>query len=137
MTPGHDATYLAAIVNSSDDAIIGKDLHGIITSWNAAAARTFGYAAEEIVGRPIDVLIPPDRLDEEKLIIDRLQRGERVEHFETVRRTKAGQDIPVSLTISPIRAPTASSSVRRKSRVPSGKAAPTRSISWSDRSGNC
>ena len=103
MTPGHDATYLAAIVNSSDDAIIGKDLHGIITSWNAAAARTFGYAAEEIVGRPIDVLIPPDRLDEEKLIIDRLQRGERVEHFETVRRTKAGQDIPVSLTISPIR----------------------------------
>ena len=105
MTTGLDAIYLAAIVNSSDDAIMGKDLNGIITSWNPAAAQIFGYAAEEVIGRSIAILLPPDRRSEQDLIIARIQRGERVEHFETVRQAKDGRDIPVSLTISPIRGP--------------------------------
>jgi PAS domain S-box-containing protein len=94
---------LAAIVASSDDAIISKTLEGTITSWNAGAQRTFGYAAEEAVGRPITILIPPDRLDEESQIIERLRRGESVRHFETVRLTKDGREINVSLAISPIK----------------------------------
>jgi len=95
--------YLAAIVESSDDAIIGKDLRGVVTSWNRSAEVTFGYRAEEIIGRPIHVLFPPDRLFEEDLILERIGRGERIEHFETVRRRKDGREIDVSLTISPIR----------------------------------
>jgi PAS domain S-box-containing protein len=94
---------LAAIVASSDDAIISKTLEGIITSWNAAAQRTFGYAAEEAVGRPITILIPPDRRYEESQIIERLRRGESVHHFETVRLTKNGREIHVSLAISPMK----------------------------------
>jgi PAS domain S-box-containing protein len=90
-------------VSSSDDAIISKTLEGIITSWNAGAQRIFGYAAEEAVGRPITILIPTARLDEESQIIERLRRGESVHHFETVRLRKDGRQIDVSLTISPIK----------------------------------
>ena len=94
---------LAAIVESSDDAIVGKDLDGIVTSWNKGAERIFGYAAEEMIGRPIAVLFPADRLSEEDEILARLRRGERVDHFETLRQRKDGQAIDVSLTISPVR----------------------------------
>jgi PAS domain S-box-containing protein len=96
---------LGAIVASSDDAIISKTLGGIITSWNAGARRLFGYTVEEAVGRPIRMLIPPDRQDEESVIISRLGRGESVEHFETVRITKDGEQVHVSLAISPIKNP--------------------------------
>lgn len=94
---------LAAIVDSSDDAIISKDLNGIITSWNKSAERLFGYAAEEAIGRSILLLIPPDRADEERDILARIRRGERVDHFETVRRRKDGTLIDISVTISPVR----------------------------------
>jgi PAS domain S-box-containing protein len=95
--------YLAAIVESSDDAIISKTLEGIVTSWNRGAESIFGYRPEEMIGHPIAVLFPPDRLSEEDVILDRIRRGERVEHFETVRRRKDGTLIDVSLTISPVR----------------------------------
>jgi PAS domain S-box-containing protein len=95
--------FLAAIVESSDDAIVTKNLEGIIQSWNAGAERLFGYTAQEVVGRPVLILIPPEHHDEERYILDRLQRGERIEHFETVRLTKDGRKIEVSLTVSPVR----------------------------------
>src|SRR6202020_1325414 len=86
-SPSHDQfVLLSAIVDSSDDAIINKSLDGIITSWNKSAERLFGYAAEEVIGQPITLLIPPDRLQEEPEILSRLKRGERVDHFETIRR---------------------------------------------------
>jgi PAS domain S-box-containing protein len=94
--------WLAAIVESSDDAIIGKTLDGIITSWNAGAQRIFGYSAEEVVGKPVTILIPPDRWHEEAQILKRLRNGERVDHFETTRIRKDGGRIAISLTISPI-----------------------------------
>jgi PAS domain S-box-containing protein len=94
---------LAAIVESSDDAIIGKTLDGIVTSWNKGAERLYGYTAEEIIDKPIIILLPPGRLDEEPQIIGRVRSGERIEHLETVRRHKDGRDIHVSLTISPIK----------------------------------
>jgi len=94
---------LAAIVESSDDAILAKDLRGIVTSWNAAAARMFGFAPEEMVGQPITLIIPPERLDEEEAILAAIRRGERRMHFETVRRHRDGTQVPVSLTVSPIR----------------------------------
>ncbi len=94
---------LAAIIETTDDAIVGKDLDGIVTSWNAGAERVFGYSSEEIVGRPIGLLIPTDRRDEEAEISAKLRRGERVDHFESKRITKDGRLIDVSLTISPIR----------------------------------
>jgi len=94
---------LSAIVESSDDAIISKDLNGIIRSWNRGAERLFGYASDEVLGKSITIVIPPDRLDEEPKILSRLQRGERVDHFETVRKRKDGALLTVSLTISPIR----------------------------------
>lgn len=94
---------LAAIVSSSDDAIVSKNLDSTITSWNAGAERVFGYTAAEMVGQSVLKLIPADRKEEEPKIIARLQRGERVEHFETVRVTKSGRHIDVSLTISPVR----------------------------------
>ncbi len=94
---------LAAIVESSDDAIIGKTLDGVIRYWNAGAGRVFGYTAAEAVGRPITLVIPPERLDEERDIIDRLRRGERINHFETVRVAKGGRRVNISLTVSPIR----------------------------------
>jgi len=95
--------YLAAIVDFSEDAIIGKTLEGIVVSWNRGAERIFGYAAEEVLGRPITMLIPANRLDEEPTIIARIRGGERIEHFETVRRRKDGREVGVSLTISPIK----------------------------------
>jgi PAS domain S-box-containing protein len=98
-----DRARLAAIVQSSDDAIVGKTLSGIVTSWNAGARRLFGYTAEEMVGQPLLRLVPPDRLDEEPTILARLRLGERVEHFETVRRHKNGGLVDVSVSISPIR----------------------------------
>jgi len=94
---------LAAIVESSHDAIVSKDLNGIITSWNRGAHIVFGYAPEEIIGRPVLTLIPEDRHAEEADIIARIRRGEKVEHYDTVRRRKDGELIHVSLTISPIR----------------------------------
>jgi PAS domain S-box-containing protein len=94
---------LGAIVESSDDAIISKDLNGIITSWNSSAERLFGYTAEEAIGRSITLVIPPDRLEEEPKILERLRRGERVDHFETVRMRKDGSRFDISLTISPIK----------------------------------
>jgi PAS domain S-box-containing protein len=94
---------LSAIVDSSDDAIISKTLDGVITSWNKSAERLFGYTAEEAVGQSITMLIPPDRLDEEPEILTRLKQGERVDHFETIRKRKDGSLLHISLTISPVR----------------------------------
>jgi len=93
---------LAAIVDSSNDAIIGKTLEGVITTWNTGAERVYGYSAGEVIGKSISVLLPPGRVGEEPDILRRLSKGERVEPFETVRRRKDGQDIDVSVTISPI-----------------------------------
>ena len=93
---------LAAIVESSDDAIISKDLNGIITTWNTGAERIFGYAAREVIGQSVTILAPPDRVDEVRGILERIRRGERVHHFETVRRRKDGTLLDISLTVSPI-----------------------------------
>src|SRR5215471_15114105 len=95
--------FLAAIVESAEDAIVGKTLEGIVTSWNQGAEKVFGYTAEEMIGRSITTLIPPDHPNEEPTILERIRRGERVEHYETQRIRKDGQVIDVSLTISPIR----------------------------------
>ena len=99
-----DARHLAAIVESSDDAIISKDLNGTIVTWNRAAERLFGYSAEEIVGRSIRVIVPPDRQSEEDRLLDGVRRGVGVDHFETLRLRKDGTSVPISLTVSPIRA---------------------------------
>jgi PAS domain S-box-containing protein len=100
----HEAqARLAAIVESSEDAVISKTLGGIIQSWNGGAERLFGYSAAEAIGRSIELIIPPDRLDEEREIMAKLRRGERVEHFETLRATKSGRRVAISLTVSPIR----------------------------------
>ena len=98
----HSHTLLAAIVEASDDAIISKTLDGVVRSWNRGAERLFGYTADEAVGRPINLIIPPERQDEERSILERLSRGERVEHFETVRVAKDGRRIDISLTVSPL-----------------------------------
>ncbi|HKZ67735.1 MAG TPA: PAS domain S-box protein, partial [Chitinophagaceae bacterium] len=95
--------WLASIVQSSDDAIISKTLDGLITSWNPAAEKLFGYTAEEMIGQPITRLIPSDRLSEEAFILDRISKGELVDHFHTVRQTKDRSLIDISLTISPIK----------------------------------
>ena len=97
------SALLSAIVDSSEDAIIRKDLNGIIMSWNKGAELLFGYSAEEAVGRSILMLIPPERAEEEPKILDRMKRGERVEHFETIRVRKDGKQRNISLTISPIK----------------------------------
>jgi PAS domain S-box-containing protein len=96
-------SLLAAIVSSSDDAIVSKTLDGIITSWNKGAERVFGFTAEEAVGQGVTLIIPPDRRDEETEILNRLRRGERVDHFETVRQCKDGTLLDISLTISPVK----------------------------------
>ncbi|MEZ2336939.1 PAS domain S-box protein [Mucilaginibacter sp. RCC_168] len=93
---------LAAIVASSDDAIVGKSLQGIITSWNIGAENMFGYTEQEAIGQHISLLIPPDRLDEEDVIIENIRAGKKVDHFQTIRRTKGGQQLHISLTVSPI-----------------------------------
>ncbi|MGB7600199.1 MAG: PAS domain S-box protein, partial [Candidatus Sulfotelmatobacter sp.] len=101
---GEEARYrLAAIVESSEDAIVSKDLNGIIQSWNAGAQRIFGFSPEEAIGKPITIIIPAELRDEEKQIIRRLRNGERIEHFETVRMTKSGERLNISLTVSPVR----------------------------------
>lgn len=106
--PGHPEQEvaqqrLAAIVESSDDAIISKDLNGVVVSWNHAAEHLFGYSADEMIGQSILTLIPDARHDEEELILGRIRRGDRVEHFETIRRRKDGSLFDISLTVSPIR----------------------------------
>jgi PAS domain S-box-containing protein len=94
---------LIAIVESSHDAIVSKDLNGIIASWNKGAERLFGYSAHEVIGKSITILIPQDRLDEEDLILGRIRRGEAVDHYETIRRRKDGSLVDISLTVSPLR----------------------------------
>lgn len=101
--PDRMLQHLAAIVEGSDDAIIAKDLNSVIQSWNGGAERMFGYSAEEAIGRPITMLIPEDRQDEEPDFICRLRRGERISQYETVRLRKNGELFPISVTISPIR----------------------------------
>ncbi len=93
---------LAAIVESSDDAIISKDLNGIITTWNEGAERLFGYTAQEVVGKPVTILMPPERFNEELGILERIRHGESIEHYETIRRRKDGTLLDISLTISPV-----------------------------------
>src|SRR3989441_10166023 len=99
----YQALHAAAIIESSDDAIIGKDLNGIIVSWNKGAERLYGYRAQEVVGQPISLLIPPELSDDLPGILSRLQRGERITQYETVRMKKDGTGVAVSVTISPIR----------------------------------
>jgi PAS domain S-box-containing protein len=94
---------LAAIVQSSDDAIVAIDLNGVITSWNQGAEHLYGYAAQEAVGQPIAMLISPEGSEAEKNILERMRAGEHINHFETVRRRKDGSDVGISLTLSPIR----------------------------------
>ena len=101
--PDEFRALLAAIVDSSDDAIVSKTLDGIITSWNRGAEKLFGYTAAEAVGQPIFLIVPEDRIEEERDVLARLRRGEKIDHFETVRRTKDGCDVYVSLTVSPVR----------------------------------
>src|SRR5207237_1366352 len=94
---------LRSIVENSDDAIITKNLYGIISSWNKSAERIFGYKGGEVIGKHITILIPPERHEEEPGILARIRRGERVDHYETVRQRKDGTLINVSLTVSPIK----------------------------------
>lgn len=101
--PGSLQQHLAAIVEGSDDAIITKGLDSIIRSWNPGAERLFGYSAEEAIGRPITLIFPDDRMDEEAGFIARLRRGERISNLETVRKRKNGTLVPISLTVSPVR----------------------------------
>lgn len=95
--------WLAAIVESSEDAIISKSVDGVITSWNKSAERLFGFLAADAIGLPITIIVPPDRLDEEAAIIASIRAGKRIEHYETVRRRKDGTLVEISLTISPVR----------------------------------
>ncbi len=103
MLHAQDQARLAAIVDCSDDAILSKDLKGIVLTWNRSAERIFGYHASEMVGKSITRLIPPDRLAEEKMILGKLRRGERVEHYETIRLGKNGLPIEVSIAVAPLR----------------------------------
>src|SRR3954447_13361424 len=106
LTPARDSTVqnlLAAIVESSADAIISEDLDGRIETWNRAAERLFGYSAEEVIGKPVSILAPPERTNEMPEILARVRRGERVENYETVRQRKDGSTLHVALTVSPIR----------------------------------
>jgi PAS domain S-box-containing protein len=102
---GELAAWLAAIVESSDDAVISKSLQGVIRSWNPGAERLFGYRAEEVIGHPITMLFPADRLHEEVEFLRRIRSGERVEHYETIRVRKDGTQVPISVTLSPIVGP--------------------------------
>src|SRR5678815_5395940 len=102
-TAERDQLFLSAIVSSADDGIVSKDLDGIVTSWNKAAERIFGYTEEEMIGKPIAFLIPADHPNEEPQILSRIRRGERIAHYETQRIRKDGRLIDVALTVSPIR----------------------------------
>lgn len=102
-TPEGATHWLSAIVESADDAIISKSLDGVIASWNAGAERIFGYKADEVIGKPVTILIPPDHLNEEPAILASIRAGRRVEHYETVRKRKDGSLVDISLTVSPIR----------------------------------
>jgi PAS domain S-box-containing protein len=97
------AQHYAAIVESSDDAVLSKDINGVIMSWNSGAQRLFGYTTQEAIGKPVTLLIPADRPDEEPRILERIRRGVRIDHYETVRQRKDGSFIDISLTVSPIR----------------------------------
>jgi len=99
---GDPQSHLAAIVSSSEDAIVSKDLNGIIQSWNRSAERMFGYTADEVIGKSITIIIPEDRLSEEDLVLSNIRAGRAIEHFETVRRRKDGSLVDISLTVSPI-----------------------------------
>lgn len=103
LSPDDLQAHLAAVVASSDDAILTKTMDGIITSWNAAAERLFGYKADEAIGQPVSLIMPPEQEDDFPSIMSRLRRGERVEHYETVRQHKDGRRIEVSVTVSPVR----------------------------------
>jgi PAS domain S-box-containing protein len=103
LSPDVAPYWLKAVIDSADDAIITKTLDGVITSWNKGAERVFGYTAEEVIGKPVTILIPEDHLEEEPLILGRIRAGERIEHYQTVRRRKDGSLIDISLTVSPIR----------------------------------
>src|SRR4029450_8434142 len=94
--------HLARVVESSDDAIVSKDLNSIITSWNRAAERMFGYTAEEAIGQSIRMIIPADRQGEEDMVLSRIRTGEALTHFDTIRQRKGGTLVPLSLTVSPI-----------------------------------
>ena len=95
--------WLASIVESSDDAIISSNVGRVITTWNNAAGRLYGYTADEVIGRPVTILIPPDRHDEQRTIFQRIMRAERIKNYETVRQRKDGSSVDVSLTISPVK----------------------------------
>jgi PAS domain S-box-containing protein len=95
--------WLAAIVHSSDDAIISENLEGIVTSWNAGAERLYGYSAEQIMGKPITILLPRERQDEELTILGRIEHGDRIKHYETVRQRRDGSQFDVSLSVSPVK----------------------------------
>ncbi len=97
--------WLTALIESADDAIVSKTLEGIITSWNQGAERIFGYTADEVIGKSVTILMPPDHIDEEPAILARLRAGERIDHYETIRVTKDGRHIHISLTVSPIKGP--------------------------------
>jgi PAS domain S-box-containing protein len=101
--PGSAEQILWSIVESSNDSIITENLEGIISSWNKSAERLFGYTVEEVIGKPIKILIPPERRDEEPTILARVRRGERIDVYETVRQHKDGSLIDISLTVSPIK----------------------------------
>jgi PAS domain S-box-containing protein len=105
LSPELASYWLAALIESADDAIISKTLDGVITSWNKGAERIFGYLAEEVIGKSITILIPENLLDEEPAILARLRDGHRVEHYETVRVRKDGRLVDISLTVSPIKDP--------------------------------
>ena len=102
LPPVDPAAWLAAIIASSEDAIISKDMDGVIQTWNRSAERIFGFSAAEAIGKPITIIIPPDRLHEEANVLARVRAGETLEHFETIRRRKDGSPVPISLTVSPI-----------------------------------
>jgi PAS domain S-box-containing protein len=95
--------FLASVVEFSDDAIITKDLNGLVTSWNNGAERIFGYTAEDMIGQPISILAAPDRIDEMPLILERIRKGERIDHYQTIRKTRDHRLVNISLTVSPIK----------------------------------
>jgi PAS domain S-box-containing protein len=103
LQPEEATTWLAAVVSSSTDAIVGKTCDGLVTSFNPAAERLFGYRAEEIIGQPVRVLIPEDRQNEENCILERIVSGEHIGHYETIRLHKSGNPIEVSISVSPVR----------------------------------